>query len=521
MTRRKAPSEGRIVPIQPYFGGFILETLTLGMYGESRNAIREYLQNGFDAVRDAVKAGLIKSSQAVVEISMEHDSLIVRDNGIGLRATNAVSTLTSIGASRKDYREEAGFRGIGRLAGIVFCNSLTFTTKAAAETLQTTVTLNAAGLRHDMSPARGGHLPLEELLQKHIEAVQTAASDPAEHFFEVALEGFHNPPHECTDPLQMISFVSQVAPVPYSKKFRFRSDILTAAKRHSIGIDEVKVLVRAGGDTEEVFKPYGAQFPVGKDSISLQRVEIREGPSNRWWGWIGHKSEPGAYRDEPTKAIRVRVRNIQIDGTQIIGRIFETDIRKATTYGRFNDWFVGEIFVDPTYLVPNARRDGFEDDEQWRSMRAELAEVCSELGAEAYGISRENQHSVQTLAKDARDIETDAKRVIDAEDTSPDKVIEISSRVNKLHRRVTRAFRHADFEVGGQLRSIENRLLDVKTKAVRKLGVSSLPDADEVRQQAQDEVIKLLASAFKEQLDIRTYGKVRKIMEEVLGRSDF
>jgi hypothetical protein len=58
----------------------------------------------------------------------------------------------------------------------------------------------------------------------------------------------------------------------------------------------------------------------------------------------------------------MRVRNIQIDGTQIFGRLFD-QIPNARSYRRFNDWYVGEIFVDPTALVPNARRDGFEDNQ--------------------------------------------------------------------------------------------------------------------------------------------------------------
>ena len=42
-------ADAKPLKIQPYFGGFVLETLTVGMYGESRNAIREYIQNGFDS----------------------------------------------------------------------------------------------------------------------------------------------------------------------------------------------------------------------------------------------------------------------------------------------------------------------------------------------------------------------------------------------------------------------------------------------------------------------------------------
>jgi hypothetical protein len=43
-------TSGRAVP---HIGAFVLETLTLGMYGEPRHTLREYVQNSFDAIRAA------------------------------------------------------------------------------------------------------------------------------------------------------------------------------------------------------------------------------------------------------------------------------------------------------------------------------------------------------------------------------------------------------------------------------------------------------------------------------------
>ena len=54
----------------PYFGGFILETLTVGMYGEPRNAIREYIQNGFDSIQRARETGILASDGGRIEIKM-------------------------------------------------------------------------------------------------------------------------------------------------------------------------------------------------------------------------------------------------------------------------------------------------------------------------------------------------------------------------------------------------------------------------------------------------------------------
>lgn len=521
MPQNTQVASGRQIDYQPYFGGFILETLTIGMYGDSRNAIREYLQNGFDSIQRAIEDELISSEEAVITITMSDDGLIIRDNGTGLSKNIAVSTLTAIGASSKNYRREAGFRGIGRLAGIVFCNELTFTTKAAGESSGTRVVLDAAGLRRDMSPLRGGHLPLNELLQNHVRAFEIDGPNIDDHYFEVALMGYKNAPAECTNMGRMIDFVSQIAPVPYDNDFAFAERIHAEAERRNKSIDTVRILVVNEIEETEVFKPYGKEFPVGKDAVTLSKCEFHDSPSKHWWGWIGQKTEPGAYKDERSKAIRVRVRNIQIDDTQIIGQIFESGIPSAPSYGRFNDWFVGEIFVEPTFLVPNARRDGFEDDENWQLMREELASLCASLGKTAYDISKRNQHSISKLTQDTRSLEAYTKSVVASENPSADKLIELSNDVTKLQRRVSRAVRHADLEVTSQLRSLDNRLLDVKTKAVRKLGVAQLRDPNEVREQAQQEVISALMKAFRTKLDPQTYARVARIASEVLGTTDF
>ena len=144
------------VPFEPFFGGFVLETLTIGMYGESRNAIREYIQNAYDSVRHAIEdLAILGPDAGIIEITLATDSnsLSIRDNGAGLGANRAVKVLTRIGASRKDHRKNAGFRGIGRLAGIAFSDTITFTTKAKGENVATTVIFDGRALREAMAPA--------------------------------------------------------------------------------------------------------------------------------------------------------------------------------------------------------------------------------------------------------------------------------------------------------------------------------------------------------------------------------
>ncbi len=54
------------------------------------------------------------------------------------------------------------------------------------------------------------------------------------------------------------------------------------------------------------------------------------------------------------------------------------NVEGATSYTRFNEWYVGEIFVNHEELIPNARRDGFEDTKVWVRAKMELVTVCKE-----------------------------------------------------------------------------------------------------------------------------------------------
>ena len=72
------------VSFEPFFGGFVLETLTIGMYGEARNAIREYIQNSFDSVQRAIdELDILPPGGGLIEIDLAADgkTLTIRDNG--------------------------------------------------------------------------------------------------------------------------------------------------------------------------------------------------------------------------------------------------------------------------------------------------------------------------------------------------------------------------------------------------------------------------------------------------------
>jgi len=346
------PGDTEPVNIEPFFGGFILETLTVGMYGESRNAIREYIQNGFDSILKAIDQGLLPARGGSIQISLAigHKTFLIRDNGAGIGARTATEVLTRVGASTKDHSKNAGFRGIGRLAGIVFSDTVTFVTKAKGESQFTTVVIDAKRLREQMAPSSGGNRSATELLVDTVRAFTTRSRNHNEHFFEVRLEGLRNAPDECRSVAAMVGFVSQIAPVPYADTFPYREHLESEARTAGIPIEQVHIEVRNGSDDPiSVTKPYRDGHRVGRTTAPLERCQTYHSRNGTWWAWVGKKSVSGAYTDTRVAGLRVRVRNIQIDGTALVRDVFS---RRATSHARFQSYFVGEVFVRPGVLVP-------------------------------------------------------------------------------------------------------------------------------------------------------------------------
>ena len=514
-------ADDRALAIQPFFGGFILETLTVGMYGESRNAIREYIQNGFDSVQRAIKVvKTLRQGEGLIEIEMSADanSICIRDNGAGLSSRVAAQTLTSIGASGKNYSSDAGFRGIGRLAGIVFSDTVTFRTKAMGEAEQTTVTFHADRMRTLMSPEMGSTLSAEELLKQCVTAVISQADAQQKPFFEVVLSGFTDAPEECTSRSAMENFVAQVAPVPYPEAFPFRSEVFEYAKEVGIPIDEVNISVSVGGGkTSMITKLYVDGFDVDEEGGQADLVdhEFLQSKDKHWWAWVGKKSVSGSYLDARVRGLRVRAKNIQIDGTDIIRDIFQ---KHAKSYVRFQDWYVGEIFVDPSALVPNARRDGFEETANWKSVRQELAQVCKELGSQAYELSNKGQLTVANLTEKVADATGRLETLRRTDFKNTDRAIALSADVTKLQQRVARASKNADPVVLSNLQALSSELIDIKTEAVRKLVTpAAAVDQERLEQNTRDELIRELITLFETNLGPPCLGAVRNLIREEYG----
>ena len=507
------------IEFEPYFGGFVLETLTIGMYGEARNAIREYIQNGFDSIQRAIiELEILPTGDGLIEIELAEDrrSLTIRDNGAGLPTKTAADVLTRVGASSKSHSKYAGFRGIGRLAGIVFSDTVTFTTKAKNEHEQTTVIFDAKAMRAAMSPVTGSRKSALGLIKESVVAFRSHSPDANKHFFEVKLEGFTDAPSECYSPKEMYDFVSQVAPVPYSDDFPYLNELQNAARQFDIPIEEVQVTIKDGNaEREAVTKQYGASYEFDSGTIQLNACDIHHSETNQWWAWVGKKAESGAYTNSRVSGLRVRVRNIQIDETAVIRGIFRDH---APSHVRFQDYFLGEVFIQPRALVPNARRDGFEENAAWKHIRNELAEVVRELGKEAYRVSRKGQLSVEALKKSLQIAKKEMNLLRKGNFSDTDRVIALSMKASRYQSRVAKGALGASMETAAELQAIGSALTDIKVEALTHVGSAvAAIDREKVQRETRDNFLKEILLLLEEALSPGCFSDAQEAIKEEFG----
>ncbi len=102
-------------------------------------------------------------------------------------------------------------------------------------------------------------------------------------------------------------------------------------------------------------------------------------------------TSPLRLRGPKPKDSRVRVRNIQVDGTELFGSMF-SEVKQS--YQRFATYYVGKVHIAPDKVIPNARRDGFEETDAWLGIRKSLIkEVCDPLADRLQSV-RSRQASV-------------------------------------------------------------------------------------------------------------------------------
>jgi len=358
-------------------GKDILELLSTGMYVDPMSIYREYVQNAADAIDDARGGGILAADERgriQFDIDTESRNVRIRDNGIGVPSAQFVERLTAVGASHKRGRNARGFRGVGRLAGIGYCQELLFRSRAAGETSVSEIRWDCRALKHVLR-SEDGHKYLSDTILEAVTARQLSPAGFPDRFFEVELRSIvRHKNDQLLNPTAINAYLAQVAPVPFAPDFSYGPTI-TRALQPWIKLGEIEITLP--GMTSPVYRPHRDHIEIGggkRDSFS--KLEIINIPGMNGdtaaLGWVLHHGYTGALPGHTLqRGLRLRVGNLQIGNERILDDLF--------TETRFNSWSVGEIHIIEGRVLPNGRRDNFEQNAHLLNVLSHLAPVAREL----------------------------------------------------------------------------------------------------------------------------------------------
>lgn len=404
-------------------GKYTLESLTTGMYSDPKIVYREYIQNSVDSLEMAVEAGLLESQRMRIDIIVDSEasSISIRDNGMGIPFSEVKDTLMNVGNSKKRHSNNRGFRGIGRLGGMSYCDTLVFTTSAETEKKKTTVTFDCKKLRNLLIPGQHEDMSLSDVLSE-ITTVKYSEERADKHYFLVEMQNVSS----FSDLLNIElvkSYVAQVAPVPYqSRYFIYSTELRGYLSNRGYKLEEFPIFIgECESDLEPIYKPNRSRFHSDRnkkkpdDITSMRYFDVTIEGELYALGWYGNCNWYGSLSSHEISGLRVRKGNILIGDSKTLNAIF----REA----RFNGWTQGELFILTDKLIPNARRDDFEQNEFYFKL---LDYLTTSIGPEISHAIREasisrNDPSAKVLREVKKKVDEANRMLQDGFNSSVDK----------------------------------------------------------------------------------------------------
>jgi hypothetical protein len=364
--------------ISAHIGRQILDVITSGMYSDPRMALREYVQNSADSIDAAIKEGVCLEAEGSITITLDGKtrSILVEDNGLGIKNGDVETRLGGLGCSSKGGGGHRGFRGIGRLGGLAYCDLLRFETRSDAREKVAVIEWSGQALREQVDSAKG-HEQVEAAIRRiatlHFRGADKQV-DPA-HFCRVEMVNVHRFHADVLMNLKGLrEYLSQIVPAPYDRnEFRFADKI----ERHLSEISGYRSYSITLNGTP-IVRPYHERVVLRAEHedriMDVKLLELKT-PDGRLIcrGWYAVTQFMSAMPPHVTmRGLRVRQGNIGVG---------DEDFLKASFIEpRFATWHIGELHVGEG-LKLNARRDGFEESPEYELFLEWSSGVCRLLSS--------------------------------------------------------------------------------------------------------------------------------------------
>lgn len=488
-------------------GKYTLESLTSGMYSNPIVFYREYVQNSVDSLDEAERYGLIKHEDGYVNVVIDKSKncIMIEDNGTGVSSEVAYRKLTDVGNSDKTYSQNRGFRGIGRLGGLPFCDKLTFETSYKGENIKTKIVFDCARLNELLIPNQYKEYDLISVIEE-VTDVEADEEDVNAHYFKVIMQGVRDV-SGVMDEEEVKKYICENAPLPFNThKFVWSSKVKEEFRKYDYRISEYNIYFSANKRSkQQLFKLNRGRFevsPKGKatdDVKDIRILDIMSTDSNLVaLLWYSESNLKGNIADSSIKGIRFRKGNILVGNNTNLNSIFNED--------RFNGYFQGEVHILDENIIPNSRRDDFEKNSSYEYLIGKLREVGKKLSKEVREASNERNNDDNKKIKKAEEEVKEKKKLISNGFNSQKEKEEVIQQLEK-QREILEGIKPEDSklkqDLAEKIKRIENLVDDAKDS--NNFKAMTLPSSYSKKEK---NIVKEIFEVISEELDKPTADKI-------------
>jgi hypothetical protein len=351
----------------------VVRILSEDLYPRKLEIIREYIQNSSDAIDDwlAVADHIHDQTDPQIKISIQGRSLIIWDNGIGMSEED-IPKLKRIAYSEKRLGEEAGYKGIGKLAGVAVAEKLKITTTSYGDRRLWMFEFRAGNMWQDISEKKrhGIQEPASPVIRRHT-SIEYTDVDPNDHYTIVEIRNIKESCSELLDADQIAEFVGDVAPVAFDPLFEYAEFLNEGLFRSVPDYSPKKVLLsRPDGRKSQIFKPFNSQMMIAKPDFIEVKAPGGKGTLAVCWYTtnaqkMGDKVRPSGRifsvaGDTVLRRRRFAGLAYKLFGFSIGDRSLPTRTLWTTAKARA-EWFTGEIHIVDKGVLPLTDRSDFVD----------------------------------------------------------------------------------------------------------------------------------------------------------------
>jgi molecular chaperone HtpG len=382
---------------EEYAYGYIIKALAGGLYPNKFHVVREYIQNAFDAIVNWKSES--KDKNVSITISIQKPSIVIHDNGTGMDR-HTLNEYRKVGFSKKKIGESVGFRGIGKLAGISVAKKLIVTSSPFGVAEKYILEFDADSMLEEVDDLKkkSANIPLSELIEKHTK-LTSAVEDKDKHYTMVELHGIKPDSKILFDKNKLVDYISKNTPVPFDPTFAYAKDIEDGIRNFMSDYDSVELTV----DGQKIYK----LFPV--DLKPPQFIPVPDSKNKKRYlafCWYCEHKDKGQIKPSEARGLVYRYKNFAV-GDNYLTR---TTIWKTSAHLAF--YFIGEIYIIDSSIVPTSQRDDFEHSTKRDDFYKDAEVIANQLNVLAYKSSdvRRAEEYVKKGVEVVSSIDADIKK---------------------------------------------------------------------------------------------------------------